>query len=63
MLLTKKQLFITLFKGFIMWQTKTFTTQDELKRFLKRNYGKYQFIQIFVNNAYGVEYRPLRRVY
>jgi hypothetical protein len=46
-----------------MWQTKTFTTQDELKRFLKRNYGKYQFIQIFVNNAYGVEYRPLRRVY
>jgi hypothetical protein len=46
-----------------MWKTKTFNTQDELKRFLKRNYGKYQFIEIFVDNAYGVEYRQLKHIY
>lgn len=54
---------ITLLKGTIMWQIKAFKTQAELTRWCQRNYGKYQFVDVFLNNAYGVEYRPLRKVY
>lgn len=46
-----------------MWKIKAFKTQQELARWCQRNYGKYQFVDIFLNNAYGVEYRPLRKVY
>jgi hypothetical protein len=46
-----------------MWQIKTFKTQAELSRWCQRNYGKYQFVDLFINNGYGVEYRPLRKVY
>lgn len=46
-----------------MWKIKQFKTQSELSRWVQRNYGKYQVVDIFINNAYGVEYRPLRKIY
>ena len=46
-----------------MWKIKAFKTQAELSRWLNSNRGKYQFVDIFLNNAYGVEYRLLRKIY
>lgn len=46
-----------------MWQIKQFKTQVSLNNWKQRNYGKYQFVDILINNAYGVEYRPLRKIY
>ena len=46
-----------------MWKIKQFKTQAELSRWVQRNYGKYQFVDVFIDNAYCVEYRPLRKIY
>jgi len=48
-----------------MWQIKTFKLDehDKMVKWVKRNYGKYQMIEVFVNNAWAVEYRPLVWVY
>jgi len=43
-----------------MWQTKIFKTKAAMQKWLNRMSGKVQFEEIFVNNAYGVIYRPLR---
>ena len=34
-----------------MWKIKQFKTQAELSRWVQRNYGKYQFVDVFLNNA------------
>jgi hypothetical protein len=46
-----------------MWQVKTFKTREAMKAWLDRNSHKIQWVEVFVNNAYGVEYRKLRRIY
>lgn len=46
-----------------MWITKEFKTKEAMQRFLKKNDGKIQWIEIFVNNAYCIEYRKLRWIY
>ena len=46
-----------------MWKIKTFKTQELMDAFIKRNEGKIQFVEVFVNNAYAIEYRKLRWVY
>lgn len=43
-----------------MWNTKTFKTKQAMTEWLARNDSKVQWVEIFVNNAYGVEYRKLR---
>ena len=43
-----------------MWQTKTFTTQAEMDRFLARNGDRIQWQTVYVNNAFGIIYRALR---
>jgi len=52
-----------------MWETKVFKfktmagakiAKAKLEAWLERNEGRIQYEQIFVNNAYGVEYRKLR---
>lgn len=45
------------------WQIKTFKTRAAMKNFIARNANKIQWQEIFVNNAYAIEYRKLRRVY
>ena len=45
-----------------MWQIKTFKTKTALNKFIKANQSKYQITQIFIDNAYAVEYRKLRRI-
>lgn len=46
-----------------MWKVKTFKTKQAMEKFLAKHEGKIQWVEIFINNAYGIEYRKLRRVY
>lgn len=45
-----------------MWQIKTFKTKNEMRNWIDKNRGKFQIVEIFVNNAYGIEYRKLRMI-
>lgn len=45
-----------------MWRTKTFKTKEEMKNWLDKRSGRIQYNEIFINNGYGVEWRPLRRI-
>lgn len=46
-----------------MWTTKTFKTREKMLAWVEANDSQYQWNEIFVNNAYGVEFRKLRVVY
>jgi hypothetical protein len=46
-----------------MWMTKTFKTREAMNTWLDRNRSRIQFQEIFVENAFGVLYRKLRRIY
>jgi hypothetical protein len=46
-----------------MWITRQFRTKQTMEKFLAKNGYKIQWHEIFINNAYGIEYRKLRRVY
>lgn len=46
-----------------MWTTKLFKTREAMNKFLSRRAGKIQYVEIFINNGYGIEYRKLRRIY
>ncbi len=50
-----------------MWKFKTCKTQTQLNRWVEKNSNKYEFRSspyhtIFMNNAYGVEYRKLKKL-
>lgn len=45
------------------WKVKTFKTIEARDAWLLKHDGLIQFDEIFINNAYGIEYRYLRRVY
>ena len=46
-----------------MWKIKTFKTADAMRAWIARNDGRMQWHELFINNGYGVQFRPLRRVY
>lgn len=43
-----------------MWETKIFKNREKMQAWIDRHSHKYQWNEIFINNAYGVEYKPLR---
>ena len=45
-----------------MWQIKTFKTLKAFEDWKARNANRYQIVDIFINNGYGVEYRKLRKM-
>ena len=45
-----------------MWQTKIFKTRAAFDRWIEKNQFRCQIEVVFVNNAYGVTYRKLRRI-
>ena len=45
-----------------MWKTKRFTTFTEMAAWIGKREQRIQYTQLFVNNAYAVEWRPLRRI-
>lgn len=46
-----------------MWNTKVFKTKESMTKWLAANDHKVQWNEIYINNAYGIEYRKLRVVY
>jgi hypothetical protein len=46
-----------------MWKTKTFKTIEARDSWLQKHDGFIQFDEIYVNNAYGIEYRYLRSIF
>lgn len=45
-----------------MWQKRKFKTRKALESWLDSQAGKIQYRELFVNNAYCVEYRKLRQL-
>ncbi len=43
-----------------MWDIKTFKTRESMGAWVAKNGNKYQWEQIFINNGYGVTFKPLR---
>lgn len=43
-----------------MWEVKIFKTTKARDSWIARNRHAYQFVEIFVNNAYGLDVRKLR---
>jgi hypothetical protein len=43
-----------------MWQTKVFRTKESMQQWITKNQHKTQWNEIFINNAYGIEFKPLR---
>lgn len=46
-----------------MWITKEFKSRKAMNKFLAKNENKIQWVEIFVNNSFCIEYRKLRKVY
>lgn len=46
-----------------MWTIKRFHTQAALDAFIEKIQGAYAYNVLYLNNAYGVEYKKLRKVY
>ncbi len=46
-----------------MWTIKVFKTREKMNKFIQKNEGRIQWVEVFVNNGYAIEYRPLRWVY
>ena len=44
------------------WKTKIFKTNQEKLDWIEKNDHKTQWEEIFVNNAYGVQYRKLIKI-
>ena len=42
---------------------KEFKTREAFNKFWNNNINKYQMTEVFINNSYGIEYKPLMRVY
>jgi len=47
--------------GIADYKTKTFADQISMENWVRANRDKYQIVEIFINNGYGVEYRELIR--
>lgn len=41
------------------WETKTFKSKENMNKWIEKNESKYQIEEIFINNGWGVEYKPL----
>jgi len=45
------------------WKIKTFRTIEAMNEFLYKNDRLIEFNEVYVNNAYAIEYRKLRIIY
>jgi hypothetical protein len=45
-----------------MWTVKTFKTLAAMRAWIDRNAYRVEFREVFINNGYAVDYRPLRRI-
>lgn len=42
-----------------MWNTIEFKTHAEMLDFMFRKQHIYQMVEVFINNSYGLDYKPL----
>jgi len=45
-----------------MYQIKSFKTRNQFNQWVKKNDTKTQWQEVFVNNAFAVEYKALRLI-
>ena len=45
-----------------MYQIKEFKTREQLNKWIEANDRKTQWQEVFVNNAFAVEYKALRQL-
>ena len=45
-----------------MWTTKVFKTKEARDKWIERNGHLYQIQEVFINNAYGLDVRRLRKI-
>jgi len=45
-----------------MYQIKSFKTRDQFNSWIEANDSKTQWQEVFVNNAFAIEYRALRQI-
>ena len=47
-----------------MWgvKIKEFKTQEALDNFRKKNKNRFLMQEVFINNSYGIEYKPLMKI-
>ena len=43
-----------------MWTIKKFKTNEAKNSFVDRNKHRLQIIEVYINNGYAVEYKPLK---
>lgn len=41
------------------WKIKEFKTREAFNKFKERNRKRYQMQEVFINNAFGIDYKPL----
>lgn len=45
-----------------MWEVKIFASREAMEKWISKNKNKIQHEEIFVNNAFGVEYKKLKKL-
>jgi len=45
-----------------MWKIKEFKSRDAFQKFWDEHKNKYQMKEVFINNRYGIEYKPLKKI-
>jgi hypothetical protein len=45
-----------------MWTFRQFRSKENMNKFLTKNAKKIQYVEIFINNGYAIEYRKLKRI-
>jgi hypothetical protein len=45
-----------------MWKIKTFKTLKELNRFKDANKNKFQMVEVFLNNSFGLDCKKLKKI-
>ena len=43
----------------MMWNIKVFKSKEKFLQWIEKNADKMQWHEVFVNNAYAVQYKPL----
>lgn len=46
-----------------MWETKEFSTREEMEEFIDEYGNDIQWEEVFIDNAYGIDYRPLKKIH
>lgn len=44
------------------WKTKTFKTRALMDAWVEKNKHKYQMSEVFINNGFGMDYKPLLKI-